>query len=393
MMFASQKLIYLLAGLTAANAANLYVSHTGGNVTTLSLTSSDDETYTLETASSLKTCGGSPSWLTLDQASGTLYCTDETLPKGSLTALETSPEGILTEVVNVPSVGGGVHNVLYQENKIYIGSASISTFALPLEPSSKELQTFEFKLLGPPTDPERQDAPHPHQVLVDPTGEFLLSPDLGMDAIHVYAIDKASGELTACPNLNVTGGDGPRHGAFLSQSSQGGEGGCSGSQARAQASSQQLFITNELSNTVGVYNLTYPASSGCLSISDETALSPYPDNEPAPKESYVSEVQVYDNFYYVSNRGDASFGSNEDSIAAFSAQGSSFLGLASAHGSYPRTFVINKDGTLVAIGNQKTANIAIIERDPETGLLGELVAETTVGGQDEEVTSVVWAEE
>jgi len=40
------------------------------------------------------------------------------------------------------------------------------------------------------------EAPHPHHVFTDPTGDFLLVPDLGADLIRINRIDRSTGALT-----------------------------------------------------------------------------------------------------------------------------------------------------------------------------------------------------
>lgn len=55
----------------------------------------------------------------------------------------------------------------------------------------------------------------------------------------------------------------------------------------------------------------------------------------------------------------------------------------------PRQFSINKAGTLVAVGAQSDGRVVLIERDPETGMLGEFVAHANVEG---EITAVIFNE-
>lgn len=129
------------------------------------------------------------------------------------------------------------------------------------------------------------------------------------------------------------------------------------------------------------------------------SLNPYPGNKAAPKGAKVAEVRVKDGFLYATNRNDKSF-SPDDSVASFSISSTgsiSFLNLTSSYGTYPRTFAINKAGTFLAIGDQTTANVAIVARDPTTGLLGSEVASLRIGSagtpeNEDGLSSVVWAE-
>lgn len=77
--------------------------------------------------------------------------------------------------------------------------------------------------LGPPAvhahrgsgpDPERQERPHAHQVLPDPTGRWILSVDLGTDSVRVCLADPETGALRPHAETALRAGTGPRHLAF-----------------------------------------------------------------------------------------------------------------------------------------------------------------------------------
>ena len=60
----------------------------------------------------------------------------------------------------------------------------------------------------------RQNKAHPHSVSTDPTGQYLIVPDLGADLIRVFHINTPDGTLTTCPAVQVQSGDGPRYSAW-----------------------------------------------------------------------------------------------------------------------------------------------------------------------------------
>lgn len=166
-----------------------------------------------------------------------------------------------------------------------------------------------------------------------------------------------------------------------------------------------LYIVNELDNTLTAFTVDYntPSSSSsslsCPIFTEKQSITPYPDGN-IPNGASVSEIQVSNNFIYVSIRSDHGFQSN-DSIATLTANPQNgtlaFQDLTSAYGTVPRTFVINKAGDLVAIGNQASSNVVIVRRDPRTGRLGDEVASLQVGeagrvGYSEGLSSVVWGE-
>ena len=93
--------------------------------------------------------------------------------------------------------------------------------------------------------PSRQDAPHPHEAILDPSRQFLLIPDLGADLVHIYSINPNTAALTALPALPVAKGSGPRHGAFSLDPIDG---------------RYVFYLGAEIASTVTAYAVTYSAN-------------------------------------------------------------------------------------------------------------------------------------
>ncbi len=60
----------------------------------------------------------------------------------------------------------------------------------------------------------RQVSSHPHDIVFDPSGRFVVVPDLGLDRTFVFRFDPASGQLTEASSLDGRPTSGPRHVAF-----------------------------------------------------------------------------------------------------------------------------------------------------------------------------------
>jgi 6-phosphogluconolactonase (cycloisomerase 2 family) len=252
------------------------------------------------------------------------------------------------------------------------------------------LQKEKFTMSQPGPVASRQNAPHPHAIFKDSTGLNLLAPDLGADLIRIFSVDTSSGKLTACPAAQAGAGDGPRHGAWWAPTA-------------GTTKGQMLYTINELSNTVSAWTVKY-STNGCLSLTKTQTLSVFtPGKTPAAQKqpTKAAEVRVAGNFLYASVRNDQSFGSQQDSLATYSIDATTgaltFVESTKANAWYPRTFSINKAGTLVAVGGQTSANVAIVARDPTTGKLGSLLASLPVGskgtdGGEDGLSSVIWAE-
>ena len=160
--------------------------------------------------------------------------------------------------------------------------------------SSKALQAFPFSLPHPGPNPVRQAIPHPHQVALDPSGQFILNPDLGADVVRVFAINQTSGILTQCPSLNATAGSGPRHVAFQVPSTATG-----GLRRRNVPPSQCLestavngtimYLASELANNLTAFNVDY-TTNGCLAFTKKQ--TGYTFAGTPPPGSAVAEVRV-----------------------------------------------------------------------------------------------------
>ena len=123
------------------------------------------------------------------------------------------------------------------------GSAATSWKILP-SGGLKSLQTFIFNLTAPGLDPNRQEAPHPHEAILDPTGSFIVVPDLGADLVRIFSIDPKTSRLTESAPFHAPAGSGPRHGTFLN----------------VDSGKTFFFLISELANTIASYEVEYFAT-------------------------------------------------------------------------------------------------------------------------------------
>jgi 6-phosphogluconolactonase len=200
----------------------------------------------------------------------------------------------------------------------------------------------------------RQQGPHAHQVVFDPTNHFLLEVDLGLDKILVYRFDQATGQLTPNdpPSIELTPGSGPRHLAF-------------------HPNGRFAFAINELSSTMT--SLAWDAAKGTLRMlgSQSTLPAGYTgDNSTA-------EVAVHPGgrFLYGSNRG-------HDSIVVFAIAPDGALTLVEhepTRGKTPRNFTIDPTGRWLIAANQGSGTLAVFGIDEKTGALSPAGALAEVG--------------
>lgn len=200
---------------------------------------------------------------------------------------------------------------------------------------------------GHGTNPTRQDAPHVHQVSVDPAGKHVLVADLGTDELSVYGVDWSQGCLipNVAPAAKADPGEGPRQFIF-------------------DRSGKRLYLVTELLSTVRVYD--YDAETGSLTFLQVLPALP----EDCGVDSIAACIKLHPNgkFLYTSNRG-------HDSIALFHvlADGTlSPVAIQSAGGKTPRDFCLTPDGEFLLSGFQDSNELILYRIDPASGRLSEV---------------------
>ena len=91
-----------------------------------------------------------------------------------------------------------------------------------------------------------QNQSYPHEVLPDPSGRFILVPDLGTDTVRIFAIAKhlimgpIQNELLIREPLKLAPGTGPRHGEFA-----------------VVGNETYFYIAGQISNMIHQYQVIY----------------------------------------------------------------------------------------------------------------------------------------
>ncbi|KAB8238706.1 Lactonase, 7-bladed beta-propeller-domain-containing protein [Aspergillus alliaceus] len=385
---------YLTTALfSAASAASrLYTASYAGTIATLELGKSHAG-YELTKISSTTEGGPNPSWLMLDADNGLLFCLDEGLkgPNGTLTSFEINSDGSLSKIHHVETVLGPVQSHFYSAGDrkyfaiAHYSGSSVTTHALESSGVFTHLQTFTYKLDSPGAVPDRQEAPHPHGVIVDPTGQFVLVPDLGADLVRIFHVNPSTGLLEPQQPLAVSAGSGPRHGTFWTPK---------GARPGA-ATDTRFYLASELNSHLTGYKVHY-TRNGTIAFDKFFETTAYGGSEP-PSGSTAAEIAISpaNNHIVLSNRGDNTFGPKNDSISVFScanARGTSFadvthIGLYPAYGSVPRQFEISEDDKAIALALQSSHRVAVAGWDDRKGRAGPLLAEKELDG---EIVCAVW---
>jgi len=198
--------------------------------------------------------------------------------------------------------------------------------------------------VGSSVHPDRQKAPHPHSVSVDPTGRFVLVADLGIDRVVVYRIDLTAGKLapTDQPPLAVRPGQGPRHIAF-------------------HPDGRSAFLVAELG--CSLTRLRWDPTSGLLEAMASHSTLPADAFGPSTAADVVVHPQGH--LVFASNRG-------HDSIAVFTAARSGELtssGFYASAGRWPRGLALDPAGRCLLAANGKSGDLVVFRIDPDSGAL------------------------
>lgn len=134
-------------------------------------------------------------------------------------------------------------------------------------------ETFSMDLAGP--NKGRQDSPHPHQAVLDPTGQYILVPDLGADLVRIFLISEEDGlSITPVEALVAHPGTGPRHISFLQKDD----------------GDYFLYLISELSNTITGYDVVYTETGP--EFFEKFVIPIHGEGEEVPEGAAAAEILV-----------------------------------------------------------------------------------------------------
>lgn len=292
-----------------------------------------------------------PSYLALGRGTGpggtVLYAVSET-EKGAAAALDISHDVPRPLGETRPVDGNGPTHLAVAAGHVVTanyGSGSVTVLPVLADGSLGEAACVRAHEGGGPVT-ERQEGPHAHQAVPDPTGNWLLSVDLGTDSVWIYALDAHTGELRPHGETALRPGTGPRHLAFHP------DGG-------------HAYVVNELDPTVTVCR--WDAAAGTLEPVGETPVLPAGANGGDGPASYPSEVVVAHDgrFLWVATRGHDSI-----SVLALDATGreASLVTTVSCGGHWPRDLALDPTGRRLYAANERSGDVSWFTVDPETGV-------------------------
>ncbi|HUJ95331.1 MAG TPA: lactonase family protein [Terriglobales bacterium] len=294
-----------------------------------------------------------PSFLAISQNRRFLYAANEILtfngqPAGAVSAFAVQPDTGKLSILNQVSSRdeGPAHITLDHSGKYVLVSnytlGSIAVFSLLPDGRIGQVSSF-VQHKGSSVNPERQQGPHAHAIVLSPDNRYAIAADLGLDELLEYPFDVAKGTLGNPQVVKTRPGAGPRHLVF-------------------GPTGRFLYVINELQSTVVAY--TYDARNGRLRELQTISTLPKGLNG----ENTAGEIDVHPSgkFLFASNRGD-------NSIAVFAVdpkRGSlKLLEIDSTRGKTPRNFALDPSGSWLLAANQDSDDIVVFRVDSGTGHL------------------------
>jgi 6-phosphogluconolactonase len=296
-----------------------------------------------------------PSYLAFGSGGRFLYAVNELKtyddqPTGTVSAFAVDPATGALEFLNKRLTHGTdpCHAVVDDTGQyLFVANfMSGSVCVLPIRDDGSLDEASDFiQHLGSGIDPVRQKGPHAHSVTLDRANRFAFVPDLGLDKLTVYRLDRTRGMLEphTVPWIKGKPGAGPRHVAFHPNGKFG-------------------FLINELDSTITA--LSYDGRKGVFEALQVVPTLPSDFHG----QSTCAEIQVSPGggFLYGSNRG-------HDSIAIFRINPRTgrlaHVGCESTQGKTPRNFGIDPTGQFLLVANQDTDTVVTFRIDPRTGRL------------------------
>ena len=199
--------------------------------------------------------------------------------------------------------------------------------------------------------PERQEGPHAHSSIFTPDNRFVITADLGVDALVVYTFDPVKGSLQLHEQVKTRPGAGPRHMAW-------------------HRDEQYLYVANELNGTVAVY--AYDGEKGKLIERQVVATLDAPEDTEG---NWVSDIHIAhggDRVYVSNRRMDG-----RDNLAIFKIGVEGRLeriSVSPCGGRWPRMFAIAPGDRFIVVANEHSDRVSVLPIQGEHERLGVCVA-------------------
>ncbi|MDB6082212.1 MAG: pgl 1 [Gammaproteobacteria bacterium] len=307
-----------------------------------------------------------PSWLALNAAQTRLYAISEIdnfggTRNGAVVSYAIDPDTLqLTRLGSVRSGGPAPAYVSVHPSGKFVfvanfGGGNVAVFPVTANGSLGDASDVRPSV-GPRhraravDDPPGQfassdhDSPHPHMAAADPSGQFVIANDAGLDLTLVWRFDAEAGRLLPAeiPVISAPSGSAPRHFVF-------------------HPNGRVFYNLYEHDAKVVVYD--YDGTKGRMRHKQTIAASP--SKFAGSILSSAIQVTADGRFLYVSNRLHSSVG-----VFAVAADGQlRMISDTWVHADSPRNIAIDPGGEFLFSCNYKGDSITSFRINPSSGLL------------------------
>ena len=355
-----------MPGAAQAQSIDLLVgSYTEGDAPGVFVHAFDAGTGRIATQPEQSLLAHNPSWLVVATDQRNVYAINENGPGnpdpvGRVTRLSLSPAHVLQAHERVPTLSDHPTHASLSRDARYLFVANYSGGAQPgglltvlpvdaqgMVGAATQVESYQASK----ADAERQASSHVHAATVSPDGRHVLVADLGGDRVYVYRYApglSAERPLQAADPAFVQfpAGSGPRHLAF-------------------SADGRHVYVTLEMSGQVAELSLEV----GKASLRRVVDLAPAGFS--GRHGAGAIHLSADGRFLYAVNRGD------DNHIVVFAVDAGdgrlTALQRRSTEAASTREFTIAPDGRFLLLAIQGANAIAVLRRDPASGLLGGTV--------------------
>ena len=286
-----------------------------------------------------------PSYLTLSKDQKILYSVNENGAESTVSSFHfDSSSGKLTELNQQKAEGADPCYIINDDKNVIVANYSggnIAVFGKNANGSLTEVkQVVQHK--GKGIHP-RQESAHVHMVYFSPDKKYVLSSDLGTDAIYIYEYHPNTGAevLKLKSKVAVPSGSGPRHLTFSKDG-------------------KFVYLLQELNGALSVFSF---ANGQLHNIQETTILAKDFKGNFTGADIHISPDGQ---FLYASNRGEA------NTISIFKILKNGQLqthSVVSSLGKGPRNFVIDPTGKFLLVAHQYSNEVVVFKRDAVSGAI------------------------
>ena len=286
-----------------------------------------------------------PSYLALSKDQKIVYSVNENGAESTVSSFQFDTfSGKLTELNKQKAEGADPCYLINDDNNVIVANYSggnIAVFGKITNGSLTEAkQVLQHK--GKGIHP-RQGSAHVHMVYFSPDKKYILSNDLGTDAVYIYEYhpNAASEIMKLKSTVTVESGSGPRHLTFSKDG-------------------KFVYLLQELNGALSVFSF---ANGQLHKIQETTILAKDFKGNFTGADIHISPDGK---FLYASNRGEA----NTISIFKILKNGQlQTQSVVSSLGKGPRNFVIDPTGKFLLVAHQYSNEVVVFKRDTVSGAI------------------------